>query len=281
MSSLDASNELHICLNSGNINQGFVILSQFFCFSKQRLRDFRFVFFLPLANKAAWFLIRPLVTWSRSILLIPLEELEHAGNLPSLFDVNSKWPTSSLFGFDIKMADFGTLMYLNRILNIWLLGFLSTPVLIQLRLSFFIDKCLLGWYLASGNTWLFLYPIWPNLVTLFPEDLLLLFSSGILHLSALLLAGSSWASQYLCTMGGFWHSCLKMFLNCLDSHHWFLTVFGKSWDFHGFRQFSSDFTSLKICDNFCHRVFEDLWQLLSQGFFFSFCLAVGLLTLSK
>ena len=27
----------------------------------------------------------------------------------------------------------------------------------------------------------FLYPIWPNLVTLFPEDLLLLFSSGILH----------------------------------------------------------------------------------------------------
>ena len=59
-----------------------------------------------------------------------------------------------------------------------LLGFLSTPVLIQLRLGFCFDKCLLGWYLASGNTWLFLYPIWPNLVTLFPEDLLLLFSSG-------------------------------------------------------------------------------------------------------
>ena len=113
----------------------------------------------------------------------------------------------------------------------------------------------------------FLYPTWPNLVTLFPEDLLLLFSSGILHpkYQALLLAGSSWASEYLCTMGIFGCFSSENAFNHFRFYHWFLTIFGESYDFS------------TILDNFL----VILWVFsFTVGLFFGtfnrVCFAVGL-----
>ena len=113
----------------------------------------------------------------------------------------------------------------------------------------------------------FLYPTWPNLVTLFPEDLLLLFSSRILHpkYQALLLAGSSWASEYLCTMGIFGCFSSENAFNHFRFYHWFLTIFGESYNFS------------TILDNFL----VILWVFsFTVGLFFGtfnrVCFAVGL-----
>ena len=130
----------------------------------------------------------------------------------------------------------------QRFFRIWLLVTLLTKLWISpffffakqyLRLLNILANLIFTPVAFEEGFGFFLYPTWPNLVTLFPEDLLLLFSSGILHpkYQALLLAGSSWASEYLCTMGIFGCFSSENAFNHFRFYHWFLTIFGESYDF--------------------------------------------------
>ena len=123
-------------------------------------------------------------------------------------------------------------------------GFLGSGFWQYLRLLNILANLIFTPVAFEESFGFFLYLIWPNLVTLFPEDLLLLFSSGILHPIALWVYLDVFLLKMLLIILGFitdfWQFSVSLttfplfltislwFHEFLVFYHWFLTIFGKS-----------------------------------------------------